>query len=114
MLLHLRPVRGTFYLHCSDHQRPATCRYVHRILHTWGLRFRSAMLRLYITDREDREHLLQGEDSLYQILGANHPLWFRGNLPRGIERPRVSPFCPYVLRLTSLYAKWFAASEFQF
>ena len=47
-----------------------------RILHTWGLRFRSSMLKLYITDRQDREHLLQGEDSLYQILGAYHPLWF--------------------------------------
>ena len=71
-----------------------------RILQTWGLRFRSSMLKLYITDRQDREHLLQGEDSLYQILGAYHPLWFCGHLPRGFERPRVSPFCPYVLRLS--------------
>ena len=65
-----------------------------RILQTWGLRFRSAMLKIYITDRQDREHLLQGDGSLYQILGTNHPLWFCGHLPRGYERPSVSPFLP--------------------
>ena len=45
---------------------------VHRILQTRGIHFRSAMLRLYITDHQDQEHILQGDDSLFQILGAYH------------------------------------------
>ena len=73
---------------------------VHRILHTWGIHFRFAMLRLYCTDHQDREHLLQGDDSLFQILGAHHPLWFRGSNHRESAHTRVSPFCPYVLRLS--------------
>ena len=47
---------------------------VHRILQTWGLHFRSAVLRIYINDHQDQEHILQGDDSLFQILGAYHPL----------------------------------------
>ena len=74
---------------------------VHRSLQTWGIHFRSAMimLRLYITDHQDQKHILEGDDSLFQILGAYHPLWFRGGDQRGHLPARVSPFRPYVLRL---------------
>ena len=71
-----------------------------RILHSWGLRIQPSLLKLYFLDNQDCEHLLQDEDSLYQILGAYHPLWFCEHLPRSYERHRVSPFCPFVLRLS--------------
>ena len=73
---------------------------VHRILQTWGIHFRSAMLRIQIADRHGQNHTLHGEDSLFQILGAYHPLWFRGGDQHGYLSQPVSPFCPYVLRLT--------------
>ena len=73
---------------------------VHRILQTWDIHFRSAMFNIQITDRHGQIHTLHGEHSLFQVLGAYHPLWFRGGHPHGFISQPVSPFCPYVLRLT--------------
>ena len=73
---------------------------VHRILQTWGIHFRSAMLHIQITDRHGQNHTLNGEHSLFQVLGVYHPLWFRGGDQHGYLSQPVSPFCPYVLRLT--------------
>ena len=63
-----------------------------RILHTWGLRIPPTSLKLYFMDTHGQNHLLHDDDSLYQILGAYHPLWFCEHLPFGFERYRVSPF----------------------
>ena len=71
-----------------------------RILHRWGLRMPPTSLKLYFMDTHGQNHLLQDDESLYQILGAYHPLWFCEHLPFGFERYRVSPFCPFVLRLS--------------
>ena len=73
---------------------------VHRILQTWGIYFCSAMLHIQIADRQGQTHTLNGEHSLFQVLGAYHPLWFRGGDQHGYLSHPVSPFCPYVLRLT--------------
>ena len=71
-----------------------------RILHTWGLRIQPMSLQLWFEDPQGQHHCLNQEGSLYQILGAYHPLWFCTHLPFGFERDRFSPFCPFVLRLS--------------
>ena len=73
---------------------------VPRILQTWGIHFRSAMLHIQIADRHGQNDTLNGEHSLFQVLGAYHPLWFRGGDQHGYLSHPVSPFGPYVLRLT--------------
>ena len=71
-----------------------------RIHHTWGIRIPTLSLQLWFEDPQGRHHLLDTEHSLYQILGAYHPLWFCSHLPFDFEQFRFSPFCPFVLRLS--------------
>ena len=71
-----------------------------RILHTWGLRIQPMSLQLWFEDPQGNHHCLDQENSLYQILGAYHPLWFCSPLPFGFQHLRFSPFCPFVLRLS--------------
>ena len=73
---------------------------VHRVLQTWGFQLRTAMINIQIADRQGHIHTLNGEDTLFQILGAYHPFWFRGGDRTGYLVQPVSPFCPYALRLT--------------
>ena len=70
-----------------------------RILHTWNIRIPPTSLQLWFEDPQGNHHRVDQENSLYQILGAYHPLWFCSPLPVGFEHLRFSPFCPYVLRL---------------
>ena len=72
---------------------------VHRILRTWSIRIRSTMLNLHIVDWQGEAHTLNGEDNLYQILGAYHPFWFRGCSPDEHIPHVVAPFNAYLVRL---------------
>ena len=58
------------------------------------------MLNIQIADGQGHIHSLNGEDTLFQILGAFHPFWFRGGDPTGYLSQPVSTFSPYLLRLT--------------
>ena len=72
----------------------------YRVLQTLGIQLRTAMLNIQIADLQGHIHNLNGEDTLFQILGAYHPFLFRGGDRTGYLSQPVSPFSPYVLRLT--------------
>ena len=47
-----------------------------RILHTWGIRIQPMSLQLWFEDPQGQSPPFGPRNSLYQILGAYHPLWF--------------------------------------
>ena len=72
---------------------------VHRVLQTWGIRLHIAMLNIQIVDWQGHTHThtFNGEDILYQIMGAFHPFWFRGGDRTGY------PFRPFRLLVRICY-----------
>ena len=71
-----------------------------RIHYTWGFFLQPSSLELWFQSPNGVCHLLDPDISLYQVLGAYHPLWFREPLPRGFARHISSHWTPYVLRLS--------------
>ena len=94
MLLHLCPIYvepfSSSALTINDLRRAL----VHRILQTWGIQLHIAMLQIHIVDWQGHTHAFNGEDNLYQILGAFHPFWFRGGDRAGFLPHSVSPLNP--------------------